>query len=267
MIHAQNGCLQLTTGKLDYVRFGAGKGTLVLIPGAGDGLRTVKGLAVPFALLYRDLAKDFTVFVFSRRRELPQHVSTREMARDLAESMDMLQLSQAAVVGISQGGMIAQWLAVDFPEKLSRLVLAVTAGRPNDTLLDVTGLWMEMARNGDYRRIMLDTAERSYSPKRLWQARLSCRLMGNWGKPKSFDRFLTQIESCAGHDAYDRLPEIACPTLVVGGVADRIVTAEASRELAARIPDSRLWLLEGLGHGLYEEEPSFFRQVAEFCRG
>jgi pimeloyl-ACP methyl ester carboxylesterase len=266
MLQAKNRCLRLPGGETDLICFGTGSRTLVMLPGVGDGLKTVRGMALPFALLYRTLAKDFTVYVFSRRRELPQHMTTREMAADLSEAMDARGLNAAAVVGVSQGGMIAQWLAIEHPDKVGKLVLTVTLGRANDTLRDVIARWTDMARRGDYRGIMLDTAERSYSEKRLRQARREYRLLGSVGKPKSFDRFLTQAASCVSHDAWEKLPRIDCPTLVIGGTDDRIVTGEASRELAERIAGSRLYLYEGLGHGLYEEAPDFLTRVAAFCR-
>ena len=266
MLHAKNGCLQLAAGEMDYIRFGSGMRTLVMLPGVGDGLKTVRGMAAPFALLYRALAKDFTVYVFSRRRVLPAHMTTREMAADLDEAMEALGLYGAAVVGVSQGGMIAEWLAIDHPDKVGKLVLTVTLCRPNDTVRAVINRWSEMARRDDYRGIMLDTAERSYSEKRLRQARLEYKLLGSAGKPKSFDRFLTQAESCVTHDTFDELGRIACPTLVIGGTDDRIVTGAASEELAAQIPGSQLYLYEGLGHGLYEEAPDWLARVADFCR-
>ena len=108
MLQAKNACLRLSDGDMDTIRFGSGARTLVMLPGVGDGLKTVKGMALPFALLYRKLAKDYTVYVFSRRRELPEHSTTREMAQDVNEAMTVLGLSGAAVVGVSQGGMIAQ---------------------------------------------------------------------------------------------------------------------------------------------------------------
>ncbi len=267
MLHAKNGVLALPGGEMDYIRFGSGARTLVMLPGVGDGLKTVRGMALPFALLYRALARDFTVYVFSRRRDLPRHCTTREMAGDVREAMAALDLTGAAVVGVSQGGMIAQWLAVDHPERVGKLVLAVTLGRPNDTVRDVIARWKDMAERGDYRGILLDTAECSYSPKRRRQMRLEYALLGRMGKPRSFDRFLTQAESCVTHDAYEELDGIACPTLVIGGTDDRIVTAAASGELAERIPGSRLYMYEGLGHGLYEEAPDFFARVAAFCKG
>ena len=266
MLRAKNACLRFSGGEMDYIRFGSGEKALVMLPGVGDGLKTVKGTALPFALLYRELAKEFTVYVLSRRRELPRHFTTREMAGDLNEAMEALRLEKAAVVGVSQGGMIAQWLAIDHPDKVRKLVLTVTLARPNPTVEDVIARWTDMAERGDYRGILLDTAERSYSEKRLRQARLEYRLLGDFGKPKSFARFLTQAESCVTHDAFDHLNDIACPTLVIGGTDDRIVTGAASEELAAAIPGSTLCLYEGLGHGLYEEAPDFLSRVADFCR-
>ena len=213
MLQAKNACLRLSAGEMDYIRFGGGEKALVMLPGVGDGLKTVKGTALPFALLYRELSKDFTVYVFSRSRDLPRHFTTREMAEDLNEAMSALHLEGAAVVGVSQGGMIAQWLAIDHPDKVGKLVLTVTLSRPNATVEDVIARWTGMAERGDYRGILLDTAERSYSEKRLRQARLEYKLLGSIGKPKSFERFLTQTESCVTHDAFDRLRCITCPTL------------------------------------------------------
>ena len=265
MMNAKNCRLALPSGEMDFIRFGSGRLPLIMIPGVGDGLRTVKGMALPFALMYRRLARDFTVYVFSRRAELAPGTTTRDMAEDLNAALEALGLPAAAVVGVSQGGMIAQWLAIDHPERVRRLALVVTLSRPNSTVRAVIRRWLEMARRGDYQGIMLDTAEKSYSAKRQRQARLTCRLLGNLGRPASFDRFIIQAESCLTHDAHGELNRIACPALVIGGTDDKIVTGEASAELAAAIPDSRLYLYEGLGHGLYEEAPDFLARVADFC--
>lgn len=261
----KNGRLALPDGVMDYVRFGNGAKTLIILPGLGDGLKTVKGMALPIAFLYRSLAKDFTVYVFSRRENLPEHMSTREMAEDLNTAMELLGLSKTALVGVSQGGMIAQWLAIDHPDKVEKLVLTVTVSRPNETLRNAVAAWTEMAKRGDYRGIMLYTAERSYSEKHLKAARILYGLLGSVGRPKSFDRYLTQAEACVTHDAYDELPRITCPTLVIGGTEDRIVSGRASEEIAQMIPGSQLIMYEGLSHGLYEEAPDFLQRVTDFC--
>ena len=80
VLNAKNGHIKLRSFEMDYIRFGNGGRTLVMIPGVGDGLRTVKGMAIPFSVLYRSLASDFTVYVFSRREELLPGMTTRDMA-------------------------------------------------------------------------------------------------------------------------------------------------------------------------------------------
>ena len=265
MLNAKNGRVKIQTGEMDYIRFGTGAKTLVMIPGVGDGLKTVKGMALPFAWMYRSLARDFTVYVFSRRVQLSPEMSTREMAEDLNLAMEALGLSSVALVGVSQGGMISQWLAIDHPDKAGKLVLTVTLSRPNETVRDVVHRWLDMAEHGDYKGIMLDTAERSYSEKRIRQARVTYHLLGSLGKPKSFERFKIQAKSCITHDAYDQLDTIACPTLVIGGTEDRIVTGEASEDIAGKIPGCRLYMYQGLGHGLYEEAPDFLERLKDFC--
>ena len=112
---------------------------------------------------------------------------------------------------------------------------------------------------------MLDTAERSYSEKRLKKSRLEYKLLGSIGKPKSFDRFIIQVESCLTHNAYDLLHRIQCPTLVIGGSKDKIVTGKASEETASQISNCQIYMYDGLGHGLYEEAPDFLPRVKTFC--
>ena len=193
-------------------------------------------------------------------------MTTRDMAKDLNSAMDSLGVLSAVIVGVSQGGMIAQWLAIDHPDKVEKLVLTVTLSRPNATIQGVIAGWIEMADRSDYKGIMLDTAERSYSEKRLKLARIEYRLLGSFGKPKSFERFRIQAASCATHDTYDLLERITCPTLVIGGKEDKIVTGEASVEIAKRIPNCELYMYDGLGHGMYEEAPDFLKRISDFCK-
>lgn len=262
----KNGTVITKTGSMPYIKFGRGKQTLVLIPGVGDGFKTVKGMALPFALLYHKLSKDFTVYAFSRSENLMYGTTTREMAEDLNLAMDQLGIEKAVVVGVSQGGMIAQWLAIGYKEKVDKLALVVTFAKPNATAKQVITNWIDMANQGDYKGIMLDTAERSYSPKRMRLSKIEYGLLGNLAKPKSLERFIIQAESCLSHDAFDELPNISCPTTVIGGTEDKIVTGEASKEIADRIQGSSLYMYEGLGHGLYEEAQDFLDRIISFSK-
>ena len=265
MLNARNARLDIDDSTMDYIKFGNGSKVLIILPGVGDGLKTVKGLALPFAVLYRKLARDFTVYSFSRRNDLKPKTTTRQMSDDLNKAMELLDIPSASVLGVSQGGMIAQWLAIDHSEKVEKLVLTVTASRSNKLLRSNVRRWIKLANEGDYKGIMIDTAKRSYSPKKLKSALFTYRLMGNYGKPKSFERFIIQAEACMTHDCFNELSRITCPTLIIGGTDDGIITGEASEEIAAQIKGSKLCMYDGLSHGLYEEAPDFIERVLNFC--
>ena len=262
--HAKNGNLKIDETDMDYISFGTGKKILVMIPGVGDGLKTAKGMAIPFATFYRCFAKDYTVYVFSRKNKLEEGYTTRDMADDLHRAMSQLGIKRADIVGVSQGGMIAQYLAIDFPEVVNKLVLVVTLARQNDVIQGVIPTWIEMAHKEDYKGIMVDTAEKSYTEKRLKQYRPFYFMLGKVGKPKDFSRFLIMAKACMEHDSYDEIGKITAPTLVIGADCDNIVGGKASEEIAERINGSELKMYQGFGHGLYEEAKDFNQVVLEY---
>lgn len=262
--NAYNGTVKTTDAEMDYIAFGSGSKPLIMLPGLGDGLRTVKGTALPLAFMYRQYAKDYRVYMLSRRKTMPQGFTTRDMARDVYEAMQVLGIVPSCLVGVSQGGMIAQYLAIDYPQAVQKLVLAVTLSRQNDTIQQVIGNWMGLARQGDYKEIMIDTAEHSYSEAYLKKMRKTYAFIGSIGRPKSFERFLVMAEACLTHDAHEELHKIKCPTLIIGGRQDKIVTGEASEELAQAIAGSSLYMYEDLGHGAYEEGEDFLTRITDF---
>lgn len=266
LFDAKNGSLTLGDTTIDYIRFGTGKRDLIMLPGLGDGLQTVKGTALPMALMYREFAKDFTVYLFSRKTPLPQGYGTRDMARDQAEAMDRLGIERAHVFGVSMGGMIAQWLAIDHPDRVERLVLAVTSAEPNPILIESIEEWMALAQAGDTTGFMRSNLRRMYSDRYCRQSMWLAPILGRLTKPKSYDRFFIQSRACLNHNAAALLPTIRAETLVIGGEQDKALGPEASRKIAAAIPDAELKMYPQWGHGLYEEEKTFNRTVGEFLR-
>lgn len=265
--HVHNGSVCIGNSKMDYVSFGNGNENLVMLPGLGDGLSTVRGMALVFSIMYRVYAKKFTVYIFSRKNDLQERYSTREMAKDQAEAMSNLGISKANILGISQGGMIAQYLAIDYPNLVDKLILAVTSSKSNEVMEKVIASWTGMATQGNYKNLMIDTAEKSYSESYLKKYRLIYPFIGKIGKPKSFKRFLIQAVSCIEHNAYDELNKIKCQTLVIGGDCDKIVGTTAASTIADKISGSRLFIYNGLGHAAYEEAKDFNERVLDFLIG
>ena len=249
---------------MDYVTFGKGKKSLVIIPGLGDGLQTVKGMAMPFSITYRILAERYKIYVFSRINELRQGYTTRDMAADVAEAMEALKLDTAYVMGISQGGMIAQWLVADFPEKVQKLILAVTTAKPSQLARERIDYWQKLSQSGTFKHLMLDIAKHSYTQKSYQKWRLLYNIMGSLGRIKDEKRIAIQSQSCLTHDSLEVLKEIQCPTLVLGALEDDVIGVDGSKELATAISGCQLLILKHSGHALYEENKAFQEAVCEF---
>lgn len=266
MMLPKNGVVRLKDDTMHYVRFGSGARPLIMLPGLGDGLTTVKGTALPLALMYRIYAKTHTVYMFSRRNHLPDGYTTLDMARDLKEAMDALGIQWADLVGVSMGGMIAQHFAAEYPESVRRLVLAVTCAQTNPTLEESIREWMQLAACGDHTAFMDSNVRRMYSSSYYRKNKWLIPLMGRLTKPRSYDRFFIQATACLTHNAFHQLVLIAVPTLIIGGEQDRALGAQASREMAAAIPYAKLKMYPQWGHGLYEEAKDFNRIVLDFLK-
>ena len=264
LYHAKNGTLSIGDTTMDYICFGTGNRILMMLPGLGDGLRTVKGTALPMAFMYRAFAKDFTVYAFSRKNELPQGYTTRDMARDQAEAMVQLGIQKADIFGVSMGGMIAQHLAADYPEKVGKLILTVTSSRPNPILTGSIDEWVSCAKRGDHTAFMDSNVRRIYSEGYYRKNKWLVPIMRKLTKPKSYDRFYIQADACLTHDAFESLCHIKAPTLVIGGEQDHALGGDASREIAEKIPNAQLLMYEQWGHGLYEEAKGFNQTVLEY---
>ena len=175
-----------------------------------------------------------------------------------------LGIEKACVMGVSQGGMIAQYMAIDHPELVDRLVLAVTAPWANDTVKETVSSWIGMARRGDHTALMVDTAERVYSDAYLSKNRKLFPVVARFTKPKNYERFYRNAEAILEFDAREELPKISCPTLIIAGDEDKVVGTHAADELRSGITGSELFVFKGLGHGAYEEGRDFYDIVLRF---
>ena len=253
--------LQLQDRNIDYITFGRGKKNLIMIQGLNT--RGIKGTSYPLAFMYRMFAKEYTVYVFDRRPDVFEGITIRDFALDVAEAMDALNIKNADIIGVSQGGMIAQYLAIERPDLVNKMVLAVTLSENNDTVETVIRRWIQMVQTDSMKEFIVDMAEKMYSDAYVKRYRLFFPLLAILQKPKDAKRFIILAKSCLSCNAYELLDKIQCPVLVIGGKQDKIVTGEASIQLANKL-GCKLHMYENLGHAAYEEAKDFNQIVYDF---
>ncbi len=169
----KNGCVTIGDSDMYYVSFGTGEKKLVVLPGLSDGLAMVKGKALILSAPYKKFFRNHTVYMFSRKNKMPEGCSIRDMAEDQVRAMKLLAIDRANLLGVSQGGMIAQYMAIDHPEAVTKLILAVTAPNANAVVREAVSSWIDMAKRGEHVSLMVDTAEKMYSETYLRRNRSS----------------------------------------------------------------------------------------------
>ena len=171
----------------------------------------------------------------------------------------------ADVFGVSQGGMIAQYLAIDRPDLVHKLVLAVTLSRNNETVKSVVANWISLTEKGDFKALVADMAVKMYTDAYVKRYRFFMPLLTVFQKPKDVKRFITLAKACLTCNTYEELDKIQCPVLVMGGKEDKIVTGEASEEIAEKL-GCQIYMYEKMGHAIYEEATDFNKRVYDFLK-
>jgi pimeloyl-ACP methyl ester carboxylesterase len=190
------------------------------------------------------------------------------MADDAVAVLDAAGTDRAHAYGISLGGMIAQELALRHPERVDALVLgATTPGGPDAVAADYDTLAF-FRRRGEMsaEEAVWASVPYNYGPRtRAERAHLIGEdIAQRLRYPIEPEPYAAQLAAALGHDAHARLGEVAAPTLIVHGEADRMVAPENARLLAAAVPDAVLETFPGAGHLYPTDEPAADRAVARF---
>jgi len=259
---------------LNTYELGAGP-PLVFVHGlSGSWTNWLEQLPV-LARAHRVLAFDLPGF---GRSPMPaQRITISGCARLLDSLLDRRGIDAAAIVGNSMGGCVATELAIAFPQRVERLVLVSAVGvsthapRGGDRLLALMRRYERilasaggrvaaaaevLARRGRLREATLGIFVAH--PGRL-PAPLAAEMLRGAGKPG----FVQGLEAVFEYDFRERLTEIVCPTLIVWGAGDRLVSVSDADVFAELIPSSRKIVFADTGHMAMLERPAAFNALLE----
>ncbi|MDD5634825.1 MAG: alpha/beta hydrolase [Candidatus Omnitrophica bacterium] len=244
---------------LYYEVHGRGK-PLLLVAGLGSDSSSWSGVIGEFSLHFRTIVFDNRD---SGRSDITQKQFTiRDMAEDAIKLLNFLKIEQTHIVGHSMGGYIAQELAINYPERVDKLVLASTAPisskRNNDLFEDI---YKQLKREGISRAWLERWIPWLFSPRLINdRAFIDAFIKNSVGYPYSqkADGFERQIKAIAAFDARDKMVNIKAETLIFEGKDDRLVTPEEAETLAKGIYKSTFRLLDGVAHSIHMEDPKLF---------
>jgi len=267
---------EIMGAKLHYVDLGEGgdEAPVVFIHGLGGSWQNWLENIPATARHRRVVALDLPGFGWSQAPA--GEISISGFADAVEALCDHLDVGPVALVGNSMGGFTAAEAAIRHPARVERLVLVDAAGISTSELMRrpvramakmlTLGTTARARKTGpEGPRAVLPArpgalhaavATIARHPTCLKRDLLAEQMMGRGADPA----FLSSLDAIMDYDFRDRLPEIACPTLVVQGADDMLVPASDADEFNRLIPDSRVVLLEDTGHVPMLERPTVFNE-------
>jgi pimeloyl-ACP methyl ester carboxylesterase len=226
-----------------------------------------------FAQSHRVIAMDLPGFGHSPMPH--ERITISAYARTLDGLLEQLGVSAATVVGNSMGGFVSAELAIAYPQRVERLVLISAAGISTYRHRDIERLepflrrlapmiavytgWTAarsdwIARRPGLRNMALGLVARH--PGQMGAA-LAAEQVRGAGKPG----FMQALRANIDYPIKERLPEIACPTLIVWGAEDKVITVQDASVFEELIPNSRKVIFEDTGHVAMLERPASFNEL------
>ena len=216
--------------------------------------------------MFYQYAKEYKVYIFDRRDHIEEDITIENMADDLYHSLEKLHITNTSIIGISQGGMIAQLFAIKYPQKVKKLVLALTLSRNNTISRETVGGWIEMAENGEMDQLNKDFMSKSFSSPMLKKLYVINKLFMRTVSVEKQERFIRLAKSILEFDCHKSLDKITCPTLVLGAKKDLVLGVDGARELANSIPNASYYEFSKQGHAAFIESKQFNKMILEFLR-
>ena len=265
--------LKLRDLSICYHAVGRGE-ALILIPGFASG-------AWSWFRQTKELSKDFRVVTFdphgigkSRARggetDL-KNLSMRTFVEDILRLLDFLKTEKAHIVGASFGGFVAQEFALRFPERLNKLILAcTTAGganhvKPSIEVLRSFAPDASLSPGEHIRRFLRPAFTDEFNRQHADEIERICQMREANEVAEAV--YLAQLQTAFGFDSGDKIGAIETETLILTGDKDSVVPMENSLNLAGKLPNATLKIIENGSHLFFiENADEFNRLVREFCQ-
>ncbi|MEI8348904.1 MAG: alpha/beta hydrolase [Candidatus Omnitrophota bacterium] len=240
------------------------------IHGSGHPLVLIAGLASDsqsWQPIIGGLEKYFKVVVFDNRgigRTLyPQeNFQISALALDTVCLLDELAIEKADILGHSMGGYIAQEIAIEYPERVNKLILASTCAATSQKNKSIFDDLLKILENGkNYELFIRKFLNLIFTPEYLSNKEnieSAVRAALDYPFPVTLEGLRLQVEALNNFSSQDRLHKIKSATLLMSGRKDILVTPEEALVLADKIPFVKTLYLENAAHSFQVEQPDFF---------
>ena len=242
---------------MNYVKIGSGSKSLIII--SGMSMFGVESMAEAVATAYDSYTDEYTCYLFDRANHLSDNCTIEEIADDLAKTMKKAGISNADIMGNSQGGMMALSLAINHPELVHSMILCSTYCRPTPTGNITFPIWKKLSEEQKGVELYRDFFSRAYSNPNLELL----KQIENTATAEQCRKFAIMSQANLDFDCFDDLNKIKCPVFVIGVEHDKVLGVEGSNEIAEILGCDK-HIYKEYGHSVCDEAPDFIDRMHDF---
>jgi len=243
------------------------------VHGEGEPFLLIAGLgsdSASWAGVVKDFSAGFETIVFDNRGCGRSYIGSKKstislMAEDVVNLLDYLKIEKAHILGHSMGGYIALELAINYPTRVDKLILASTASvssKRNNILFEK--MYSQLVKEGPSEEWFKRWTFWLFSPETLNNSQFIEKFIKNSVKYpylQTAEGFKSQIDAIKLFDVRDKLGVIKAKTLILEGKDDALITPEESGILAKNIPGNTFRVLDGVAHSIHIENPRLFTEA------
>lgn len=255
---------------IPFARFGSGPKKMLICAG-GPGNIIPKGMELKFMIKpFLRFAGDYTVYYVTRRMNMPEGHSTRDMSDDYADMIgEDLGGNADVVIGISYGGLIAQHFAADHADLCEHIIIVVAAHTVSERGKQIDYDFARYASEGKKRKAaaIVSEALAEGAFMRIIMKAFSGVVGGLMFKnehPGFKQDLMVEAEAEVAHDTLDRLKDIQVPVLLICGDRDVYFSIQSLKMTAEAIKHAQLVVYEGKGHAGVLQDKRLPEDIARF---
>lgn len=221
------------------------------------------GLMLPFLEKHADFL--LLDFIFQGESDKNgNHKSFDEHSQDLHELITFLKINQCTLVGISYGSLVAQHFALNYPDKISKIVLMATFAHKPAYFSAIETAWKNVCELGGYP-MLLDVMlphvlGYNYFENPLIPIDVMKEARQNINQDKNaLLKLMKATEERV--DFREKLKKINCPSLIIHGKLDLLITIQMAEEVCMNLPNCSMTVIENVGHTLNLEAPKICAEL------
>lgn len=252
--------------EIDYVNFGKKGQNLVIIPGLFSSVIDMKKQKYIFRKYYKDLAKHFNIYIFSKNKIICDDYSIESIANDQVKAMDLLNIKKTHLIGVSQGGMIAQSIAANNKDLIEKLVICVSTSKPNDETKKVINKWIELSRQKDLKNLVIDVLKKSVGKDVAKKIKKFYFILEKLNDKFNYEVLIANATSCINFDCLDKLNKIGCPVFIIAAKKDQVINFQDSILMSKAIKNSGMKIYGNVGHDIYSKSKEINKDILLFLK-